>query len=1133
MKTTIYLIKSDKNITIPGRSLLLFISGIFLFLLFPSTSKAQFYTGSNMTFGKSRIQFENRFWMFYRYEKFETFFYQGGKTLAIYTARFADKKIKEIEKEIDYSNDKNIQFVIFNNLADLKQSNIGLSSEENYNIGGVAHIVGTKIILYFNGNYKNFEQQITAGLASVILNKMLYGNKMFSVFKNSAMLSLPEWFVKGYISYIASPWSTEMDNIVKNGIRSGKYKKFNRLEGADAVYAGHSIWRFVADKYGKAVIPNIIYLTKVSKNIESGFIYILNRNLKQIMKEWQDFYIYDYSVYDKTRIAPDSTGLITDLKKKRIYNQMKVCPDSSLFAYVSYNIGRYKVKIQNATSGKRKRILRGGYKIDEKVDYSYPLIAWNPTGEILTIINEEKGKLWMYYYTVKTKQKDKFQLFDIEKVLNFSYSQDGRLLAMSAVKDGQSDIYVHNRISHTNEQITNDIYDDLDPCFADHSQTILFCSNRPTDTITSDKTVMNIDLNDIPKTRDLFLYKYKERSKVLRRITTTPFANESSPVALDMNNITYLSDANGIVNRYIAHPDSTIHFIDTTTHYRYFTTTYPVTNYAYSILQQDISPRNNKIAEIILVKNKYELYIHTINKENLLNPLKINNTSYMNTIVSQYISPENTVESSAKAKEKLQKKQKKTAAANEHNQDNANKSKDNKTKIDINNYSLGNSNPPNVKKDNPTDTSIHVVKKFNSDLFKLPKLEDAEVEFSINKFVGQIDFNFLNYTYQPFTGFSSPSSTMQNIVTSPMNAFINSGLNLFLKFGVIDLFEDYRITGGVKLSPDLVNNEYVLSFSNVKKRLDKEIVFHRQSIDNNNGSSLVRNRLHGLYYILKWPFSPVLSVRGTASFKYERYINLATDMNSLKKTDYTKNWGGLKGELIYDDTREKGLNLYYGTRFKIFGEYYNQVDKRKQNMIVLGCDFRNYQKIHRTFIWANRLAASTSLGNNRLLYYMGGVDNWFLPAPRFSNDVGIAQDQHYAYQTLATNMRGFPQNIRNGNSFVVFNSELRFPIFKYFSSKPIKSNFLNNFQIVAFSDIGTAWTGDSPYSDKNSLYKQTIVSDPFKITIQNQKEPIVYGFGGGLRTRIMGYFVRADLAWGLDDGVINPAVFYLSLGLDF
>ena len=107
------------------------------------------------------------------------------------------------------------------------------------------------------------------------------------------------------------------------------------------------------------------------------------------------------------------------------------------------------------------------------------------------------------------------------------------------------------------------------------------------------------------------------------------------------------------------------------------------------------------------------------------------------------------------------------------------------------------------------------------------------------------------------------------------------------------------------------------------------------------------------------------------------------------------------------------------------------------------------------------------------------------------------------------------------------------PVFRYFVNRPIKSDFLNNFQIIGFGDIGTAWTGLNPYSKENSLYTRVIHNGPLTITVETQKEPIVGGFGFGLRTRLLGYFVRADLAWGVEDGIIQPSIFYFSLSLDF
>ncbi|NNF01100.1 MAG: BamA/TamA family outer membrane protein, partial [Bacteroidia bacterium] len=156
-----------------------------------------------------------------------------------------------------------------------------------------------------------------------------------------------------------------------------------------------------------------------------------------------------------------------------------------------------------------------------------------------------------------------------------------------------------------------------------------------------------------------------------------------------------------------------------------------------------------------------------------------------------------------------------------------------------------------------------------------------------------------------------------------------------------------------------------------------------------------------------------------------------------------------------------------------------------------------------------------------------------VPVDNFNTSVRVDNSQNYAFQALATNMRGFIQNVRNGNSFALINSEIRIPIFQYLISRPIRSDFVRNFQTVAFADIGTAWTGSSPYADDNALNVQDIQSGPFTITLNKQIEPVVAGYGFGLRSRIFGYFMRGSWAWGYEDGEITDNIFYFSLGLDF
>ena len=42
-------------------------------------AKAQFYNGMQMSFGKNRVQYKTNFWTYYRFDKFDVYFYTGGK----------------------------------------------------------------------------------------------------------------------------------------------------------------------------------------------------------------------------------------------------------------------------------------------------------------------------------------------------------------------------------------------------------------------------------------------------------------------------------------------------------------------------------------------------------------------------------------------------------------------------------------------------------------------------------------------------------------------------------------------------------------------------------------------------------------------------------------------------------------------------------------------------------------------------------------------------------------------------------------------------------------------------------------------------------------------------------------------
>jgi hypothetical protein len=1072
------------------------------FLLASLASNAQFYSGSQLTFGKNRVQWDDeRFWSFYRFERFETYFYQNGQMLAEYAARTAPRALEVFESRLDYTLYDNIQFIIFNNLTHLKESNIGLLSEEQYNTGGVTHIVGNKVFLYFNGDYRDFDRQIKAGIANILINQMIYGSQVSTVIKNATLMNLPPWFIQGMVNFLSEEWSPEIDNHVRDGILSGRFSRFNTLQGDDALYAGHSIWNYISDRYEPYTIPRLINMARVSRSVESSIVFVMGISFRTFLENWYTYYSERYKRDDEDREGLQEPFPIK-YRKNVTYNGFTLSPDNNWAVWVSNDMGKYRVFLRNRQTGKTRRLMKQGHRLEEKINLNYPLTAWHPASRFLAIITEQQGRIWLNLLDMETLKFSKRRIFNFDQILSFSYHPAGNHIVMSTVANGQSDIVVYNLASNTVEMITRDLFDDHHPSFTADGNSIVFSSNRISDTLRTEvryfRRFGKLEAPERQPVHDIFVYDYRSKSRLLRRLTNTPLANESRPFEFEKHYFTFLSDQSGIVNRHFARFDSVIAFIDTTTHYRYFTHQYSITNYPRGISDQRFNRNSDYFTETIYMNGANHFFIREIKPAKEIKPAISPPSSYMPLHIMRLMKVDSIPESHDM--ELKPRKRFILVVEEEEPIDPGNEP------VDIQNYRLA-----GEKRD-----TLPVAPSGPKE-FSLPKKYNYEVEYTINQLVNQADFSYINYSYQPFAGGNSP-------------VFINPGFNALFKVGVNDLLEDYRIIGGIRFDLNFSNTEYILSYENLKKRVDKQIIFHRAVIFDELTYS--RSSTNEIFYILKYPFSNVSAVRGTGILRSDRIAWLSVDIPNLQRPNDFLTWAGLKGEYIFDNTRSPGINLYYGSRMKAFAEYYQLIDLEHKNLVVLGLDYRHYQRIHRTFIWANRFAASTSFGNSRLIYYMGGVDGWLLP--RFNEKINIDRTKNYTWQTLATNMRGFQQNIRNGSSFVLINSELRLPIVRYFTNRPLRSEFLNSLQIIGFGDVGTAWTGLNPYSEDNALYTQIFEQYPIKVTLTSQRDPIVGGTGFGLRSKVFGYYIRADWAWGIEDlKMADKSTFYLSFSLDF
>src|SRR5690606_22838220 len=124
-------------------------------------------------------------------------------------------------------------------------------------------------------------------------------------------------------------------------------------------------------------------------------MYVLGVPLNQLMEECFNHYRERFTELDRQRSPDTLAELPAKTKKTRTYTQFKLSPDGRRAAWVSNELGQYKVWLYDFGTRKVKKIAKGEKKIDRIIDNSFPVLAWHPTGGALTWTSERKGELFL------------------------------------------------------------------------------------------------------------------------------------------------------------------------------------------------------------------------------------------------------------------------------------------------------------------------------------------------------------------------------------------------------------------------------------------------------------------------------------------------------------------------------------------------------------------------------------------------------------------------------------------------------------------------------------------------------------------------------------------------------------------
>ena len=1115
---------------------------ILCFILLPFLANAQ--AAYLETFGQNRIQHRTFQMKYFDTKHFRIYHYdQAGRQLGRYVAEEAERDIAAIEKKIGGQFPKRFNIVLYNSFEDYKQTNIGLKDEsqiEENSPGNTVDLVGDKLVVYFTGIHTDLRHQIRTGMAKVVMERMIFGDSFRQIVKNSLLLNLPPWVTEGYISYVVDGWDPKTNSKWKSLLEANPNKGFFELSEQYPEVAGKAFWKFVSEQYGESAVKNLLYTMQQKSSLNKGMKepQTLHMKVRKAYDSCIVFYKETYAHDALVQETPDSTKGVVEVKVPHdnitTIRNFRVSPKGADVAYVRWKNGEFGVYLQNTAGPKTTVTILEGGELDynEIPDPDYPLLCWSNNGYKLAVLYKKGSQVRLRIYNSLKARIENYLIPSnrFDRVLSMTFLEEDDDLIFSAIKKAQTDLYEFRIKGSKMTNITNDLWDDIQPVYVSGGTRhgILFLSNRP-------KANMDVtpEVNQLPAgPMNMFFYDTKTKRRELLQCTNITSGIITQPIQYGPENFAFLYDSNGVQNKYVV-----LFGRDRRNHDSAYAV--PITNYRQNIINHQYSAASATVSDVVQIGENYKVYTHPLE----IPGVNVSPKTLLPTKLSiQKPEPPTTHRPLTYNDIKYGRRHRDESAADNYNAPVISggttfqtEFTDTATTKPVSNRYVHQepAQPTEADKPDPADSSKLTV--INDSTYIKMKPAVYRHSFSPDLFTVRLDNSILFNQYQ--------------IIQDNGGQFTNPSLSGLVSISLNDVMENYKFTGGFQLPINFSGTAYFLQYENFRRRLDWGLLYLRTQnsynynvtyVDTVNRVSLTETQpgkaiTNLLQFNVTDPLDHMRSIRFRTALRYDQLNVSPVDSITIKAQipDRNKYWSMSRIEYVYDNTTNPAINIRNGIRYKFYAEYLYGLNNGNLSCYNLGLDFRYYKKLYKNFIWANRIAYAHSDGTAEVEYSLGGVDNWI----NYTYDQSAVASGNYYFQSLATNLRGYEQNARNGNNFAVINSELRLPVLATFLKRPIQSAILKNLQVVAFVDAGDAWNGFFPdaksttvnyfFSSQNSGTSTVPIS--LLLTVPGTGG-LAVGYGGGLRTTLLGYFLRADVAGNIEG---SKPIYYFSIGTDF
>lgn len=1043
-------------------------------------------SGFAQSFGQNKVQYNSFDWSFISSTHFDIYYYKDERQLAEFTAEESETAYEQISKHLRWTLKDRVSIIVYLSHNDFQQSNVTLQYMVE-GIGGVTELFKNRVVIPFEGNYEQFRHVIHHELVHAMINDMVYGGSLQNMVSRQVRTRLPLWANEGLAEFLSMNWDTEADMILRDLAINEYIPAVDELDYFLAYKGGQSVWRFIAQKYGREKIGEIFWEIHNSQSTEKGFERILGMDYEDLTKQWHKYLKVEYwpDVKDRDEIE-DIAKRLTDHEKEKNFMNLSpaLSPDGSRIAVLSDRLGYTDIYLMDAIDGSElKRLVKGNRSLDfEELKFLQPGISWAPDNERIVFAAKSGKQDALYILNVKTLKREKIP-FDLDGIFSAAWNPAKNQIAFVGNDKSASDLYIYDLDSQSLTNLTNDMFADLEPSWNQNGTELAFVSSRG-DQFQSDRLGMNDSKFNMVKhdygQRDI--YTLNIASGTISRITNTEHL-ENNPIWFNKSqNLFYTSDRNGVwnlVSRNLKSKDSET-----------------VTNVLTGIFQPSLSSSGELMAFSGYTDRGWDVF--TLTNPGELDLKEVPVTGFITSSETE----DNLVTDLRRDKKRLEMIGSPRDFSRyifapdyvHYNQDNLNE----------------NDNKPFAGLDSlRTDDGGYIPQSYKT-------------KFSLDIATGYPSYN---------TMFGASGMAMFAFSDIMGDHQIILGTELVLTLKDSDYFISYAY---LKNRTNLyLSGFHIANLFDAGMRYYTETGFLNQLVG--------RLRNYGLTGYVSRPFNRFNRLEGGLSYNIVDYDLFELDSwTNTTQLDTSFGFSLLTPMIgwIYDNSVNGYTGPVDGLRTNTTVRFSPGIGTKQLDFTTLSVDLRKYQRVSRRVTLAGRLTLGTSMGKDPQKFYLGGDGLWFAGLGETN---GRSDQSQWQQDLLVDTSHTFLEDIylseyvfplrgarfaeRYGKNVALANFELRFPFIDYIALG--SGGIFGNIHGHLFMDIGAAWDTMDEFNNLSKLREK------YGQSIPDTFSPIFSTFGVGIKIPFL-YLFRIDAAWDIEPGFTTSRPQWIfSMGFDW